>query len=101
MPILKYRFPKGNVTISDTFLESTIFSAEGGVSAEIVSAKIGFDVTKSVTISVSWSGYYSDPVTIAVYPIYEHITGTLCEDTGQRVRRVGTFTIRKLIGTEI
>ena len=96
-----YKFPKGTAMISDSFTESIEFSAQGGVDAEIVSAKLGFDVTRSTTISASWSGYYDYPVTITVYPVYEYITGSLFETVDGRTRHVGTFTVKKPIGTEI
>ena len=96
-----YKFPKGTAMMPDSFTESIEFSAQGGVDAEIVSAKLGFDVTRSTTISASWSGYYDYPVTITVYPVYEYITGSLFETVDGRTRHVGTFTVKKPIGTEI
>lgn len=45
----KYEYPGGEMTVSETV--DITFSSEVGLDAEVISAKVGFDVTKGVTVS--------------------------------------------------
>lgn len=99
--IKQYNRPAGKVTLSETVSISNTYSATGGISSDVLSAELGFSVTKSSKFKVSWSNTYSYPITIKVHPIYETYKGELWEDDVFKDEKVGSFTVKKAIGDEI
>lgn len=97
----QWKRPAGTVTISQTVSVSNSFTATGGIKSSVLSAELGFNVTGTESIGISWSGKYSYPVTISVYPIYQTIKGELWEDDVFFDDKIGTFTVKRAVGDDI
>lgn len=100
--ILKtYNRPAGNIKISEGVSITTSFTASGGITAKILEAQLGFSVSSTDTFKIEWSGYYSYPVTIKVFPIYQKITGEIWDEDVKYDDYVGRFTVKRAIGDDV
>lgn len=96
-----YNRPAGTVSISETVSISNSFTAEGGISAQLLESKLGFSVTGSKSFQVDWSQKYSYPVTIKVYPVYQKVTGEIWDKDVWNDDFVGKFTVKRAMGDDI
>lgn len=96
-----YNRPAGTVSISESVSISSSFTAEGGISAELLESKLGFSVTGSKSFQVDWSQTYSYPVTIKVYPVYQKVTGEIWDQDVWNDDFVGKFTVKRAMGDDI
>lgn len=97
----QYKRPAGKVSISESVSINNTFSADVGVSAEVIEAKLGYSFSETKSFKVSWSNTYSYPTTIKVYPIYERTTGELWEDDVWYDDYIGKFTANRAVGDDV
>lgn len=96
-----YNIPAGTVSISESVSISNSFTADAGISAEILEYNLGFSVTGSQSFRVDWSQTYSYPVAIKVYPIYQNITGEVWDRDVWHDDFVGKFSVKRAMGDDI
>lgn len=99
--IRQYRRPAGKISINESISISNTFSASGEVTSKILSAELGYDVTKANRFSINWSKNYSYPVVIKIYPTYKITKGEIWEKDVFFDDKVGSFTAKKAIGDDI
>lgn len=97
----EYKRPAGKVSISEGVEIATTFTAEAGISADLLEAKLGFSVSSTDTFQIEWEETYSYPVTIKVYPIYEKTTGEIWDKDIQYDDHVGDFTVYRALGDDV
>lgn len=101
MLIKEYRRPAGRVSINEGVNITTSFTADAGISAELLKAKLGFSVSSSNKFQIAWSGNYSYPIKIRVYPVYQRITGEVWDKDIKYDDFIGRFTVNRAIGDDI
>ena len=67
----------------------------------ILTAQLGYNVTKSNKFNISWSNTYNYPIKIEVYPIYSITKGQIWEADLFFDDYVGNFTAKRAIGDDI
>lgn len=97
----EYKRPAGKVSISEGIDITTSFTADAGISAELLEAKLGFSVSSTDTFQIEWEETYTYPVTLKVYPIYQKITGEIWDKDVQYDDFVGNFTVYRAIGDDV
>ena len=96
-----YKRPAGKVSISEGVEIATTFTADAGISKNLLEAKLGFSVSSKKTFKISWSGNYSYPVTIKVYPIYQRITGEVWDKDVKYDDYIGKFSVKRPLGDDV
>lgn len=96
-----YNRPAGNIKISEGVSITTSFTASGGMSADFLEAQLGFSVSSTDIFQIEWSGKYSYPVKIKIYPIYEEITGEIWDKDVKYDDYVGDFTVKRALGDDV
>lgn len=91
----------GEVSIDETVTISNSFTADAGISAEILEMTLGIDVTRTDEFAVNWKRTYSYPVRITVHPRYEKTTGEIWDKDIQFDDYIGDFTVLEAIGDDI
>ena len=97
----EYIRPAGNISISEGVDITTSYTADAGISADILEAKLGFSVSSTDTFQIEWSGSYSYPIRIKVYPIYEKITGEIWGKDIEYDDFVGRFIVKRALGDDV
>lgn len=97
--VASYDRPAGttglNTTVSITNKFSASFSAK---IKSVVEVKLGYELTINVSTQVTWSNYYSYPITLNIYPKYEVTTGEVWEDDVWNDDFKGNFTAKRVVG---
>lgn len=96
-----YNRPAGRISINEGVSITTSFTADAGIKADFLELELGFSVSSTDTFEVEWSGNYSYPVTIEIFPIYEKITGEVWDKDIKYDDYIGKFTVKRALGDEI
>ena len=80
---------------------SSTYTADAGISAEILEANLGYAVEGTENFRIEWEETYSYAVRIKVYPIYEKVTGEIWDDDVYYDDYIGDFTVYHAIGDDV
>lgn len=97
----EYRRPSGRVLIDEEIGITTTFTADAGISAEILEANLGYSVEGTENFRIEWEDTYSYAVRIKVYPIYEKVTGEVWDDDVYYDDYIGDFTVYRAVGDDV
>ncbi len=97
----QYNRPSGKVLIDEGVSISTTYSADAGISADFLEAKLGFAVQETNTFRIEWEEEYEFAVKIKVYPIYEKTTGQVWDDDVWYDDLIGYFTVYRALGDDV
>lgn len=86
---------------NETVSISNSFTADASISTNLLTAKLGFNVTESKSFAINWSNYYYYPITIKIYPRFNKITGEIWDDDLVFDDYVGKFTVKRAVGDDI
>ena len=97
----EYRRPSGRVLIDEEIGISSTYTADAGISAEILEANLGYSVEGTENFRIEWEETYSYAVRIKVYPIYEKVTGEIWDDDVYYDDYIGDFTVYHAVGDDV
>ena len=97
----EYRRPSGRVLIDEEIGIATTYTADAGISAEILEANLGYSVEGTESFRIEWEETYSYAVRIKVYPIYEKVTGEVWDDDVWFDDYIGDFTVYHAVGDDV
>ena len=97
----EYRRPSGRVLIDEEIGISSTYTADAGISAEILEANLGYAVEGTENFRIEWEETYSYAVRIKVYPIYEKVTGEIWDDDVYYDDYIGDFTVYHAVGDDV
>lgn len=97
----EYRRPSGRVLIDEEIGISSTYTADAGISAEILEANLGYSVEGTENFRIEWEETYSYAVRIKVYPIYEKVTGEVWDDDVYYDDYIGDFTVYRAVGDDV
>ena len=96
-----YSRPAGRVLIDEGIKIATKYSADAGISADFLEAKLGFKVEGKSTFRIEWEATYSYAVKIKVYPIYKKTTGEVWDDDVWYDDYIGKFAVYRAVGDDV
>lgn len=101
LPLRKYIRSAGKILINESVELSSIFSADSGITTELVEKLLAMDLTITENFSIYCNQKVDTDVVIYAYPIYEDIKGDVYEDDVAVDDYKGHFWARVPIGTDV